>query len=131
MNTDAVRTCNVPSEATVKLSAITFDEAAPATKKENTMAEQTEQEQIDTTVGHVVGAICAFQAGVMDEFSDAGDTGIVEVRIENGKVLGVWVARLDDAHPETAPGLRAAWELKPDDIVAIGRVFERSGFQSE
>jgi hypothetical protein len=29
------------------------------------MAEQTEQEQIETTVGHVVGAIYALKAGIL------------------------------------------------------------------
>jgi hypothetical protein len=82
------------------------------------MAEQT-QEQIETTVGHVVGAIYALKAGILSEFSDAGDTGIVEVRIENGVILGVSVARLDDANPEIAPGVRAGWKMTPDDIVAI------------
>jgi hypothetical protein len=83
------------------------------------MAGQAEQEQIETTVGHVVGAIYALKAGILGEFSDAGDTGIVEVRIENGKILGVCVARLDAAHPEIAPGVRAGWKMTPDDIVGI------------
>lgn len=85
------------------------------------MAGQTVQEQIEATVGHVVGAIYALKAGILGEFSDAGDTGIVEVRIENGNILGVWVARLDAAHPEIAPGVRAGWKMTPDDIAGMKR----------
>jgi hypothetical protein len=56
------------------------------TKRRTQWQNRQEQEQIDTTVGHVVGAIYALKAGILGEFSDAGDTGIVEVRVENGKI---------------------------------------------
>ena len=79
------------------------------------------QEQIERTVGHVVGAIFALKAGILGEFSDAGDTGLIEVRIENGEILGVCVARLDDAHPKNERGVRAGWEMTPEDITAIPR----------
>lgn len=82
-------------------------------------------EQIDTTVAHVSGAIWALMAGKVEEFrrdqSDifTGDTGIVEVRIEKGKILGVCVARLDTANPEIARGVRRVWDLTPEQIAAV------------
>jgi hypothetical protein len=91
--------------------------------KENIMEVR---EQIDTTVARVEGAIYALMGGKLGEFSPdsddvalGGDTGIVEVRIEKGKILGVCVARLDDARPEMAPGVRRVWELTPDHTAAF------------
>ncbi|MGC1647232.1 MAG: hypothetical protein WA741_15555 [Candidatus Sulfotelmatobacter sp.] len=67
----------------------------------------------------MLGAIYALKGGILGKFSDNGDSGLIEVRIRVGKVLGVRVARLDDAHPPNGRGERAGWQLMPDDIARL------------
>jgi hypothetical protein len=83
---------------------------------------QAKTRSIETTTEHATGAIYAFAASMLGEFSQDGGTGVVEVRFKQGQPLGVVVRKLrtgEDVMPKCERGEIAGWELSTADLVAV------------
>jgi hypothetical protein len=69
-------------------------------------------------ISHVTGAVYALMTGTLHEFSDTGDTGVIEIRVKAGKLQGVHVAKYSAAE-EMGHGVRSVWKLSPEDMAEL------------
>lgn len=77
------------------------------------------QKNIDKIMNYTAGAVYALLAGILGEFSAKGNSGIVEIRVENGKLLGVHVAKFEPAPAKSITGVRVGWQMTPEDIANV------------